>query len=144
MDDSNGDVWMNGKSVNVKDTPIISKLGLELDMDKSKDLMLLKDLAPFALPPFIYINIRNISKAVEEVKHFLYHSIGQIRELGLNFEGDLVDGSEWVEAIVKTLPRVKETIYFFNFSFSKEQVEAIVDNSLHLEYLSMSECKLRK
>jgi hypothetical protein len=113
-------------------------------MDKSKDVQLLKDLAPFALPPFYGIDMRNISKAAEEVKHFLYHSIKQLRQLDLNFDGDLLDGSEWVEAIVKTLPRVKEGVSLTNFSISKEQVEAIVDNSLHLEALDMIVCKLRK
>jgi hypothetical protein len=126
-----------------KDTPINSELELYLDMNKSKNVQLLKYLAPFALPPFDYIIIRNISKVAEEVKHFLYHFIGQLRALDLNCD-DLLDGSEWVEAIVKTLPRVKQMIYLYNFSFSKEQVEAIVDNSLHLERLEMCECKLRK
>jgi hypothetical protein len=126
---------VNNKLVNGKDTPINSELKLCLDMNKSKDVQLLKDLAPFSLPPFDYISIDDISKAAEEVKHFLYHSIGQLRTLRLNYDGDLLDGSEWKEAIVKTLPRVKETVYLYNFSFSKEQVEAIVDNSLHLEYL---------
>jgi hypothetical protein len=132
MDDSNG-----------KDTPINSKLHLWLYMDKSKDVQLLKDLAPFSLPPFNYISIDNISKAAEEVKHFLYHSIGQLRTLSLNC-GGLLDGSEWEEVIVKTLPRVKEAVYLINFSFSKEQVEAIVDNSLHLQFLKMFACKFRK
>jgi hypothetical protein len=127
-----------------KNTPINSELKLGLEMYKSKDVQLLKDLAPFALPPFDLIDIRYISKAAEEVKHFLYHSIGQLRQLDLDYEGDLLDGSEWVEAIVKTLPRVKEKVYLYNFSFSKEQVEAIVDNSLHLEALGMVLCKLRK
>jgi hypothetical protein len=128
-----------------KDTPTINnELGLGLEMNRSKEVHLLKDLAPFALPPFHYIGISNISKAAEEVKHFLYHSIGQLRTLDLNSNCDLFDGSEVVEAIVKTLPRVKETVLLWNFSFSKEQVEAIVDNSLHLEYLGMSRCKLRK
>jgi hypothetical protein len=113
-------------------------------MNSSKAVQLLKDLAPFALPPFDCIGIFNISKAAEEVKHFLYHSIGQLRELDLNCKGDLLDGSEWVEAIVKTLPSVKKTVLLYNFSFSKEQVEAIVDNSLHLKYPWMCECKLRK
>jgi hypothetical protein len=47
-------------------------------MNESKNVQLLKDLTPFALPPFDYINIDKISKAAEEVKHFLYHSIGQL------------------------------------------------------------------
>jgi hypothetical protein len=85
-----------------------------------------------------------ISKAAEEVKHFLYHSIGQLRQLDLNFDGGLLDGSEWVESIVKTLPRVKERVHLYKFSFLKEQVEAIVDNSFHLVYLGMTACKLRK
>jgi hypothetical protein len=128
-----------------KDTPIDSELELYLRMNRSKDVQLLKDLAPFALPPFGYINICDISKAAEEVKHFLYHSIGQLKLLDLNYEyGDLLDGSEWVEAIAKTLPRVKQTVWLNKFSFSKEQVEAIVDNSLHLKYLVMKWCELRK
>jgi hypothetical protein len=127
-----------------KNTPINSKLLLELFMDKAKDVQLLKDLPPFALPPFYWITISYISKAAEEVKHFLYHSIGQLRKLNLNYDGDLLDGSEWVEAIVKTVPKVKEEVGLRNFSFSKEQVEVIVDNSLHLEYLMMYQCKLRK
>jgi hypothetical protein len=113
-------------------------------MNKSKDVQLLKDLAPFALPPFERIDIYYISKAAEEMKHFLYHSIGQLRRLSLNCDDHLLDGSEWVEAIVKTLPRVKQGIWLNNFSFSKEQVEAIVDNSLHLETFGMRYCKLRK
>jgi hypothetical protein len=141
--DEGGGVYVNDKKVNGKDTPINRKLGLRLDMDESKDEQLLKDLAPFALPPFDYIDIDDISKAAEEVKHFLYHSIGQLRNLVLN-NGDLLDGSEWVEAIVKILPRVKVAVYLLYFSFSKEQVEAIVDNSLHLEELVMNYCKLRK
>jgi hypothetical protein len=128
-----------------KDTPINSQLKLKLEMNKSKDVQLLKDLAPFALPPFDRIDIRDISKAAEEVKHFLYHSIRQLRALYLNTAGFcLLDGSEWVEAIVRALPRVKERVYLMYFSFSKEQVKAIVDNSLHLETLWMYECKLRK
>jgi hypothetical protein len=113
-------------------------------MNESKDVQLLKDLAPYALPPFDYIGIRDISKTAEEVKHFLSHSIEQLRALDLNKYGDLLDGSEWVEAIVKTLPRVKKKVELYNFNFSKEQVEAIVDNSLHLETLGMNNCKLRK
>jgi hypothetical protein len=142
--DEGGKVKVNNKSVNGKDTPINSELGLTLDMNESKDVQLLKDLAPFALPPFERIDIYDISKAAEEVKHFLYHSIGQLRTLWLNFDSDLLDGSEWVEATVKTLPRVKQTVYLYRFSFSKEQVEAIVDNSLHLDQLEMQSCKLRK
>jgi hypothetical protein len=113
-------------------------------MDKSKDVQLLKDLAPFSLPPFDRIEIYYISKAAEEVKHFLYHSIGQLRALSLNIDSGLLDGSEWKETIVNTLPSVKETVCLRHFSFSKEQVEAIVDNSLHLEYLGIFQCKLRK
>jgi hypothetical protein len=127
-----------------KNTPINSELQLTLKMNESKDVQLLKDLAPFVLPPFNRIDIWNISKAAEEVKHFLYHSIRKLRQLSLNTEGDLLDGSEWVEAIVKTLPKVKEKVHLWNFSFSKEQVEAIVDNSLHLENLWMYKIKLRK
>jgi hypothetical protein len=141
--DEGGKVEVNEITVNRKNTPINRKLGLRLDMDESKDEQLLKDLAPFALPPLDWIGIYNISKAAEEVKHFLYHSIGQLRNLVLN-NGDLLDGSEWVEAIVKILPRVKVAVYLLYFSFSKEQVEAIVDNSLHLESLWMEKCKLRK
>jgi hypothetical protein len=113
-------------------------------MKKSKDVKLLKDLALFALPPFDYIGIENISKAAEDVKHFLHHSIGHTRGLRLNYYGDLLDGSEWKEAIVKALPRVKDTVYLKNFIFSKEPVEAIVDNSLHLKLLGMYYCTLRK
>jgi hypothetical protein len=113
-------------------------------MNESKDVQLLKNLAPFALPPFDYININNISKAAEEVKHFLYHSIGQTRSLDLDIDDDLLDESEWVEVIVKALPRVKQQVILNRFSFSKEQVEAIVDNSLHLEQLVMLSCRLRK
>jgi hypothetical protein len=142
--DEGGDVEVNRKLVKGKNTPINSQLRLDLYMNKSKDVKLLKDLALFALPPFDYIFIEDISKAAEEVKHFLYHSIGQLRRLSLNYDSNLLDGSEWVEAIVKTLPRVKETVGLCNFSFSKEQVEAIVDNSLHLKTLGMNNCKLRK
>jgi hypothetical protein len=113
-------------------------------MNESKDVQLMKDLASFALPPFDYITILDISKAAEEVKHFLYHSIGQLRQLQLNYLSDFLDGSEWEKAIVKTLPNVKKRVLLYNFSFSKEQVEAIVDNSLHLEVLGMAQCKLRK
>jgi hypothetical protein len=113
-------------------------------MKKSIDVQLLKYFAPFALPPFNSIYIRDISKAEEEMRHFLYHSIGQLRELDLNYDSDLLEWSEWMEAILKTLSRVKETVSLRNFSFSKEQVEAIVDNSLHLEFLGMQWCKLRK
>jgi hypothetical protein len=142
--DEGGEVCVNGYNVNGKDTPINSKLQLKLYMNRSKDLQLLKDFAPFTLPPFDKIRIYKISEAAEEVKHFLCHSIGQLKALILNFNSEELDGSEWVETIVKTLPRVKERVYFWNFSFSKEQVEAIVDNSLHLEALSMHYCKLRK
>jgi hypothetical protein len=126
------------------DTPINRKLQFWLDMNKYKDVRLLEDLAPFSLPPFDEIYIDNISDSAEDVKHFLYHSIGQLRKLGLNCEGDLSDGSEWVEAIVKALPSVKKEVSLYNFSFLKEQVETIVDNSLHLEKLLMGYCKLRK
>jgi hypothetical protein len=142
--DEGGKVWVNDKWVNKKDTPINSKLGLRFKMNESKDVQLLKDFVSFTLPPFDWIGISNISKAAEEVKHFLYHSIGQLRALELNYVGDLLDGSEWEEAIVKTLPRVKEAVYLNNFSFSKEQMEAIVDNSLHLECLRVCQCELRK
>jgi hypothetical protein len=137
-------IKVNSKFVNGGYTPINSELQLILNMNESKDVQLLKDLTPFVLPPFDYINIRNISEAAEEVKHFFYHSIGQLRELDLNYNNALLDGSKWVEAIIKTLPRIKQMIYLWNFSFSKEQVEAIVDNSLHLEALGMAQCKLRK
>jgi hypothetical protein len=94
-------------------------------MDESKDVQLLKNLASFALPPFNYINIRSFSKAVKEVNHFLACSLGQSRILILDSNGDSLDGSEWMEAIVKALSRVNESVYFNEFSFSKEQVEVI-------------------
>jgi hypothetical protein len=118
-----------------KDTPINSKLGLELDMEKSKDVQLLEDLHHFTLPPFYFIKILNISKAAEEVRHFLCHSIGQLKQLSLNPLGKKLDGSEWKEAIVKVLSSVEKRMYLYNFSFSKEHVEDIVNNSLHLERL---------
>jgi hypothetical protein len=127
-----------------KNTPINSKLQLWLHMEESKDVQLLNDLAPFALPPLDFIGIRDISKAAEEVKHFLYHSIGQLRALSLNCDGALLDVSKWEETIVKTLPRVKLTVCLSNFSFSKKQVESNVDNSLHLETLEIAQCKFRK
>jgi hypothetical protein len=142
--DEYGEVYVFEEEVNYKDTPINNELELKLKMYESEDLQLLKDLAPFALPPFDWIRIGISSKVAEGVKHFLYHSIGQLRRLYLNFNGDLFDGSEWVEAIVKTLPRVKQRVILIGINFSKEQVEAIVDNSLHLECLGMSYCKLRK
>jgi hypothetical protein len=79
-------------------------------MDESKDVHLLKDLVPFSLPTFTEIQILNISSAVTEVKHFLVHSLGQQTRLELNCDGDLMDGSEWVETIVKVLPKVKKGI----------------------------------
>jgi hypothetical protein len=112
-------------------------------MKISKDVQLLKDIAPFSLPPFDVISIDHISEAAEEVTNFLCHSIGQPRELYL-YGSHLLDGSEWEEAIVKTLPRVKKEVILNNFCFSKEQVEAIVDNSLHLRKIRMNYCKLRK
>jgi hypothetical protein len=57
---------------------------------------------------------------------------------------DLLDGSEWEELIVKALPRLKEYIGLENFNFSKEQAEAIFNNSLHLETIWMENCKFRK
>jgi hypothetical protein len=127
-----------------KDTPIKNILQLKFYTDKSKDEQLFKNLAPFALPPSDYIGIYDISKAAETVKHFLFHSIGQTEGLQLNYDGDLLDVSEWVEAIVKALHRVEQRVFLFNLSFSKKQVEAIVNNSLHLESLSMDDCKFRK
>jgi hypothetical protein len=142
--DEVGKVCVNGKWLNLSDTPINSELQLSFKINKPKDMELLKYLAQFALPPFDYINISDISKAAEEVKQFLHRSIGQLRELYLNRNSDLLDGSEWKEAIVKILPRVKGRVWLNFFSFSKAQVEAIVDNSLHLETLGMNNCKLRK
>jgi hypothetical protein len=113
-------------------------------MSKSKDVQLLKCLASFALPLFYMIGINHLSKAEREVKHFLGHSLGQTRELYLNRGSDLLDGSEWLQTIVKVLPRVIERVQFYKFSFSKEQVESIVDSSLHLEELLIVNCKLRK
>jgi hypothetical protein len=142
--DDDGQVYLNNKWVKLKNTPIDSELRLDPNMNNSKDVQLLKDLAPFTLPPFDRINLIYISRAAEEAKHFLYHSIGQLTMLILNEKGDFLDGSEWGEAIVKALPRVKKHVSLNEFSFSKEQVEAIVDNSLHLETLGMYSCKLRK
>jgi hypothetical protein len=127
-----------------KDIPIKRGSKVELDMRRFKNVKLLRDLAPFALPPLKKIVINYLSKAEREVKHFLVHSLGQQIDLSLNQGGDLLDGKEWVEAIVKALPRVKKYVYLWEFSFSKEQVEAIVDNSLHLESLDINRCKLRK
>jgi hypothetical protein len=139
-----GRVYVNGKLQNGNDTLIDSKLGLLFDMREHKDVQLLKNFSPFTFPPFDKINIHNLSEAEEEVKHFLVHSLGQIRELGVNSNGDLLDGSGWVEAIIKTLPNVKEMVELGHLSFSKEQMEAIVNNSLHLKTLKVYECKLRK
>jgi hypothetical protein len=50
--DEGGEVLVNGKYVNGKDTPINSELKLFLYMNTSEDVQLLKDLAPFSLPPF--------------------------------------------------------------------------------------------
>jgi hypothetical protein len=133
------------EAINRKNTPIDSNLEIGLDIGESEDVQLLKDLAPFTLPPFFNIQINFLSKAVEEVKHFLTHSLGQTIRLCLNdYKGELLDGSDWVETISKALPRVKKALTIFNFNFSKEQVEAIINNSLHLEYLFIRYCKLRK
>jgi hypothetical protein len=134
--------WMNLEREN--DTPIDSEYWLYLNMDNFKDVKLLKDLTPFALPPFYYIEIKNLSKAAEEVKNFLFNSLGQQRTLALNYDSDLVDGSEWVEAIIDALSRVKVKACLWNFNLSKENVEAIIDNSLHLEELWIRTSKLRK
>jgi hypothetical protein len=142
--DEGGRVYVNGKLQNGEDTLIDNKLGLLFDMREHKDVQLLKYFFPFTLPPFDKINIHNLSEAEEEVKHFLVHSLGQTRELGVNFNGDLLDGSGWVEAIIKTLPSVKEMVELAHLSFSKEQIESVVDNALHLKTLKVYECKLRK
>jgi hypothetical protein len=113
-------------------------------MRRFKNVQLLENLAPFALPPLKRIKISYLSKAERDVKHFLVHSLGQLKDLSLNQGGDSLDGSEWVEAIAKALPRVKKYVYLWRFNFSKEQMEAIVDNSFHLESLDINECKLRK
>jgi hypothetical protein len=134
--------YLDGKEK--KDTPIDSQLKLELSLDESKDVQLLKDLAFYALPPLSYISIKHLSGAAEEMKHFLVHSLGQLTRLDLNHDSDLLDGSEWVEAIANALLRVKERALLCNFSFTKEQVEIIVDNTLHLEWLVIRSCKLRK
>jgi hypothetical protein len=134
--------WLDEKWM--KETPIDSKLELSLFMDKSKDAQLLEDLVPFELPPFHWINIDRLSKGVRRVKHFLTYSLGQIKILYLNYESALLDGSEWMDAILNALPKVKEAAGLWNFSFSKEQVEALVDNSLHLERLRLIQCKWRK
>jgi hypothetical protein len=127
-----------------KDIPIKRGSKVELDMSKFKNVKLLRDLAPFTLPPLKRIKISDLSKAERDVKHFLVHSLGQLKDLSLNQGGDSLNGSEWVEVIVKTLPRVKEFAHLWKISFSKEQVEAIVDNSFHLKSLHINECKLRK
>jgi hypothetical protein len=142
--DGEKEVNTNGEWKLGKAAPINSKLGLYFPMDQSKNVRLLKDLAPFALPPFSWISISHASKAVMEVEHFLYHCLGHPKRLILNHSSDLLDGSEWTEAIVKALLKVKEKVDLCNFIFSKEQVEAIVDNSLHLEELYIKQCKLRK
>jgi hypothetical protein len=113
-------------------------------MNRFKDVQLLRDLAPITLPPFNWIQIYNLSSEVlNEVDFFLTHSLGQPSKLDLN-NGALLDGREWVGAILKALPKVKKTVELCRFSFTKEHVEEIVDNSHHLEYLGIRWCKLRK
>jgi glycogen synthase len=130
-------IYAKGKYKKGKDTPINSNLELRFDMNESEDVQLIKNLAPFALPPFSYGRIHSLSYAEKEVKHFLAHSIGQLNVLNLNYGGDLLNGRDWVEAIVKVFSKVKEKIYLCKFSFSKEQVEAIVDKALHLRSLGI-------
>jgi hypothetical protein len=129
-----------------EETPIDSEFELHLDMNRSKHVQLLKDLAFFTLPPIDSVSIIFISKAEEEVKHFLIHSLGTTRALRLNCYRikSLMDGSQWTEAIVQALPKIKQRIELWKFSFSKQQVEVIVDNSHHLERLEIMDCKLRK
>jgi hypothetical protein len=134
--------WMYGEMW--KSTPICSELELNIDMNESKDVCLLKNLASFALPPIDLTRIKYLSKREMEVKHFLAHSLGELRDLSLNSHGELLDGNEWVETIAKILPRVKEKVTLKNASLSKEQVEAIVNNSFHLKTLVIREWKLRK
>jgi hypothetical protein len=113
-------------------------------MEEPKDVQLLKNLAPFALPPFCFITMDKLSPAAEEVKHFLTHSLGELKQLSLNEYGDLLDGSEWMKAIANAFPRVKDIIDLHKFSFSKKQVETIINNSLHLQWLEIDQCKFRK
>jgi hypothetical protein len=137
--------WMTKKEHLIEsDTPIDSKLGLSLDMKESNDVQLLTNLAPFTLPPIHYASISSLSEAIGEAKHFLIHSLGKINAIHLNRNGDLLNGSEWVEVIVKALPRIEKFAFIKAFKFSKEQVEAIIDNSFHLESLQVYGCQLRK
>jgi hypothetical protein len=136
--------WKYGESW--KDTPKNISLQLTLFLDKSKDARLLKDLAAFALPPFHKMDIRSISQAAEEANHFLTYSLWKLNELYFNWSwwGDVLDGSGWVDAIAKALPRVEKRVDLWHFSFSKKQVETIIDNSMHLKYLGIKECVFRK
>jgi hypothetical protein len=120
-----------------KDTPINSSLQLTLDMCQSKDVQLVRDLSIFVLPPIDYIGINYLSEATQEVKSFLTDSFRQTRILGLNWDGHLEDGSKWVKEIVKAFSKVEERVELRNFRFSKEEMEDIVDNSLHLDYLGI-------
>jgi hypothetical protein len=111
-----------------KETPIDSELRLVLSMNESKDIELLKNLTPFALPPLDCIIIYCLTKAERNVRHFLAYSLGQQKELTLNYDGKLLDGSKWVETIIIAIPKLKEKVSLERFRFSKEQVEAIIDN----------------
>jgi hypothetical protein len=142
--DEGGDVFLDGKEVNGKNTPINSKLGLILEMDKSADVKLLKDLAPITLPPLDKIDIHNVSEATDEVKHFLVDCLGQTRALEVNSNDELLNGSEWMKTIEKTIPKVIEEVKLRNFKLTKRQVEAIVDDSHHLKTLEINRCELRK
>jgi hypothetical protein len=129
-----------------KDSPANRSLKLYLFMSEPKDVQLLRNLAPFALPRFKMISIIHLSKGgEEEVNHFLTYSLGKTKELFMNLNDySQVNASKWIEAIVKALPKVKNGVILGSFSFKKEQVQEIINNSFHLNWLRFEGCKLRK
>jgi hypothetical protein len=134
--------WLDAKGM--KDTPITQSLSLSLYANNPSDLSLMTSLSVYTLPPFSSVSIHNLPiYGSNEVTHFLTHSLGQIKSLKINDCGLLVDGRGYLEAIQAAIGKVTKRVEVYKLSLGS-LVKEILNSSLHLKYLGIYECKLRK